>query len=353
MAKQLVKQGCRVCLFDLPGRGYSDCPDTTLFRQDTKLFSALILAVVSTSPLSWTGSASTDGFTLVGYSLGGGIAAAFTAHYPDLISSLILIAPGGLLRPTRLSWSSRILYSGILPDSVTNFFVSRRLRITAPTSKATQARLAQSAVNRRSSLSSAVQEELPEDFDPHAPGQDSLSPIFDDRPNVSPATAVAWQVDANPGFVPAFISCIKYAPIHDGFEMWKKIGERCAAARAQEEKYADFPTTLITSSSSTNSNMKHARYGSDSSPGSPTSSTTSFSKFAMSSLPTRGLDEGKVLVILGTRDVIIMPEETAQDVTAALGKANVKLQFVQGGHDLVLSNTDECVDIMGSFWEGR
>jgi pimeloyl-ACP methyl ester carboxylesterase len=42
------------------------------------------------------GSASAP-FTLVGYSLGGAIAAAYSALYPQLVRRLILIAPAGLM----------------------------------------------------------------------------------------------------------------------------------------------------------------------------------------------------------------------------------------------------------------
>ncbi|KAF2212225.1 hypothetical protein CERZMDRAFT_59147 [Cercospora zeae-maydis SCOH1-5] len=251
VAGHLVKKGCRVMLFDLPGRGYSDCPDTNHYHQDINLFSTCILSVISSSHLPWTPA----GFTLIGYSLGGGIAAGFTAHYPDLIESLVLIAPGGLLRPTRLSLSSKILYSGLLPDSVVNYFVGH-----------------------------------------------SLSPIFDERPNISPATAVAWQLETHPGFIPAFISCIKYAPIHDGWADWRLIGERCAKGRERDWRRA-------------------------------------------------GLDERKVLILLGKKDVIITPEETAHDATEALGKENVEIMRLNGGHDLVLSNVDGVVRAMTGFWE--
>jgi pimeloyl-ACP methyl ester carboxylesterase len=150
LAKQLVRRGCRVLLFDLPGRGYSDCVDPAVYRQDAALFSSLMLAVVATSPFNWT-----DGFSLVGYSLGGGIAADFCSWYPDLVESLVLIAPGGLVRPTRLSVSSKILYSGVLPDWMVNYFVGKRLRPQRPS------KLATSAVNRRSSLSSKSSEKFP------------------------------------------------------------------------------------------------------------------------------------------------------------------------------------------------
>ena len=45
MAKLLVERGCRVILFDLFGRGYSDAPDPEMYRQDIGLWSSQILLV--------------------------------------------------------------------------------------------------------------------------------------------------------------------------------------------------------------------------------------------------------------------------------------------------------------------
>ncbi|KAF7191323.1 Serine hydrolase-like protein [Pseudocercospora fuligena] len=290
VAKLLVRKRCRVLLWDLPGRGYSDCPDPEVYRQDIKLFSAQMLAVLGSSKLDWM-----SGFTLVGYSLGGGISASFASYYPELVESLVLIAPGGLLRPTRLSLTSQILYSGVLPNWFVYYCVDKRLRIGGSGGSKPMAKL------RRASLTAAVAEETPDDVDPHAPGQDSLSPIFDDRPCITPSTAVQWQLDVHPGFVPAFISSIKYAPIHDGWERWRLIGKRCEAKR--------------------------------------------------NSLNPEPRGMKKVLVILGTKDVIIMPEETAEDATAALGKENVQIVKLNGGHDMPLTNDYGCVDAMTKFWD--
>lgn len=354
VAGKLAKRGCRVMLFDLPGRGYSDCPDTNLYPQDITLFSSCILAVVSSSRLPWTAS----GFTLAGYSLGGGIAAAFTAYYPDLVESLVLIAPGGLLRPTRLSLSSKILYSGLLADKIVNYFVGLRLRVSTPKPKPTTKPLhsriqdlkkfdwtqVPHSSKRRISVTAALHAEMgdsddehDDNVDPHAPGQDSLSPIFDDRPNISPATAVAWQVETHPGFIPAFVSCVKYAPIHDGHAHWKLIGQRCDAARAHHIRHHQ----------NRPHDRKHSVADSDSSSSTTTSPLSSSSDMGVARI---GLDEGKVLLLLGLKDVIIMPEETCHDATEALGRENCEVVKIRGGHDLVLSNVEACVQAMMGFW---
>jgi len=72
MAKLLVeREGCRVMLFDLFGRGYSDTPNPVAFPQDVRLFTTQILLVLASSELGWMGAG--ERFTLVGYSRGVGL----------------------------------------------------------------------------------------------------------------------------------------------------------------------------------------------------------------------------------------------------------------------------------------
>jgi pimeloyl-ACP methyl ester carboxylesterase len=75
------------------------------------------LIAIASSELPWTGN---NAFSLVGYSLGGGIAAAFADAFPNLLHSLILIAPSGLVKLRSLAWSSKFLYQadGLVPESI-------------------------------------------------------------------------------------------------------------------------------------------------------------------------------------------------------------------------------------------
>jgi pimeloyl-ACP methyl ester carboxylesterase len=113
-------------LQDLWGRGYSDsCAD---LEHDDRLYSTEILIALTSSPLSWTGGPS-GGFNLLGYSLGGGIAASFASYFPGMVKSLILVAPAGIIRPEHMSNRNRFLYSmGLVPEAVVNWIVTRRLK---------------------------------------------------------------------------------------------------------------------------------------------------------------------------------------------------------------------------------
>lgn len=117
---------------DLWGRGYSSAPVD--LPHDDRLYSTAILLALTSSKISWTGSSR---FALVGYSMGGGIVANFTSFFPTLVSSLVLIAPSGLIRKYHFSTRSRILHStGSLPESILEWAVKRRLKQAPATASA-------------------------------------------------------------------------------------------------------------------------------------------------------------------------------------------------------------------------
>ncbi|KFY12111.1 hypothetical protein V492_04089, partial [Pseudogymnoascus sp. VKM F-4246] len=123
IAHGLVAKGYRVMLFDLFGRGYSDSP--TSLPHDLRLYTTQLLLVLSSSSLPWCVP---SGFSLLGYSLGGGIAAGFTAYFPHLVEKLVLLAPAGLIRPQHMSSRSKVLYcTGLLPEPLLIWLCERRL----------------------------------------------------------------------------------------------------------------------------------------------------------------------------------------------------------------------------------
>lgn len=110
---------------DLPGRGYSSTPSPTVHSQTSEFFIATILFVLASSSLSWTGP---NSFSILGYSLGGGIAVNFASCFPSLISSVILLAPSGFIRSYHFGWQSKFLYSSsLLPDWAVEQLVNWKL----------------------------------------------------------------------------------------------------------------------------------------------------------------------------------------------------------------------------------
>ena len=76
-----------ICLaFDLWGRGFSEAP---VANYDESLYTTQLALLLQR--VGW------EKTSVVGMSLGGGIAASFLCIYPDMVEKLVLIAPAGLL----------------------------------------------------------------------------------------------------------------------------------------------------------------------------------------------------------------------------------------------------------------
>ena len=86
MASGLATMGFRVLTYDLFGRGYSDRPQGV---QDPEFFVRQLNDLLESQKVD-------DDLTLVGYSMGGAIAAAFAAAQPHAIRQVVLIAPAGM-----------------------------------------------------------------------------------------------------------------------------------------------------------------------------------------------------------------------------------------------------------------
>ncbi|KAJ5514455.1 Alpha/beta hydrolase fold-1 [Penicillium fimorum] len=278
VAHALVDRGCRVMLFDLFGRGYSDCPAD--LPQDERLFSTQIFLALTSSPISWTGAESGK-FCLTGYSLGGGIAAAFASYFPHLLSSLVLLAPSGLLRDSQISFQSRLLYSkGLMPENILTSLVSRRLRagpLTTPSPK-----------NKKLNAADALTEELPSQS---AAATQILSRNY---PRINVPGTVAWQVNNHTGFVHAFMSSMRYGPIlrERQWNRWTRLGE------------------YITAQNGTSSGEN------------------------------KRLADKKVHILCGNNDSIIVKSELVPDATAALD-GNVVFKFYEAGHEFPSTKYEE------------
>lgn len=82
----LVAMGFRVLSYDHYGRGYSDRPRGV---QDAKFFTDHLSALLNHLGV-------TEKVTLLGYSMGGAISAAWAAANPDRVQQVILLAPAGM-----------------------------------------------------------------------------------------------------------------------------------------------------------------------------------------------------------------------------------------------------------------
>lgn len=194
-------------VFDLWGRGYSDSVD---LPHDSRLYSTQILLAITSSPLAWT----PEGFSLIGYSLGGGLAVDFAVAHPAMVQSLVLFAPGGLIRSKHFTWSSRLMYTWT-PDSILQWIIRRRLQNVSVQEEKPQTQSVENAVSEEINGARNMKFEM--------------APLSKTRPGVTVASAVGWQIQHHQGFVRSFISSIQHSPIEgrdNTWTTWRKLSLR-------------------------------------------------------------------------------------------------------------------------------
>lgn len=101
------------------------------------------------------------------------------------------------------------------------------------------------------------------------------------------------------------MSSIRYGPITGQHSDWQRIGERLSA---QNESY-------------------EGGYAGE------------------------GLQNGKVLIIGGNKDVLVVKEELVPDATEVLGVDNVQFEFLDAGHDLPVTKSEQIVKYVWDFWQ--
>lgn len=161
---------------------------------------------------------------LVGYSLGGGIAIHFATSFPHMIESLVLLAPAGLIRAENFGRINRFIFqSGLIPERILEAFTRRRLRHP----------LANSVVKPAAVAAAAVPAAVPADLAgergrPHEHLESYLDVLTAAAPDLENEVlrCTAWMVDHHAGFVPAFMSSIRYAPLTDQHAAWSRLADR-------------------------------------------------------------------------------------------------------------------------------
>lgn len=253
---------------DLFGRGFSDNPSD--LPHDVRLYTSQILLALASSPLSWTG---TNAFRLVGYSLGGGIVVHFANAFPHLVSELVLLAPAGLIRAASFGWVSQFLFkSGLVPERL--LAVATRRRLQQPLAR----------------LKAPPVPPLKEDYIEIAaaevadPGVDEqLTPLEEQV-----SEYVRWMVVHHHGFVPAFMSSIRHAPLTEQHESWRGLTNR---------------------------------------------------------------KPGTTAILLAQHDEIIDAEEYAREALPLVGgEQHVRWRVLPGGHDFVMTHVEDIMQQLDDMW---
>jgi pimeloyl-ACP methyl ester carboxylesterase len=271
-------------LQDLFGRGFSDNVGDA--EHDARLYVAQVLMVLASSPLSWTG---TKSFSLVGYSLGGGIAVHVSAAFGHMIDSLVLLAPSGLIRLANFGVVSRLLFkSGLVPPRVLGALTRWRLQqpIASSVSKG------KVDVDEVDAGITAQGLKVVEDEDPVAAAMTETVPTAPGEEMLPLEKRILahtrWMSIHHAGFVPAFMSSIKDAPLVGQEESYRQLARR---------------------------------------------------------------EKGSTVLIFGRDDQIVSSKDYGEDALPLIGgKEHVIWRVVSGSHDFPMTHADEVLDILAEVW---
>jgi pimeloyl-ACP methyl ester carboxylesterase len=150
-----------------------------------RLFTSEILIALSASPISWIGPSS-GGIHIVGWSMGGAVAASFAAYFPSLIASVVLLAPVGLVRMKHFDFVLRFPpYALYLPDVWLEAIVKKGFL--------------------------------------KKPKYDMPSLGVNGHPEVNETSLTAWMARSHRGFVKAFISSMLNGGAYNQQEDWRRL----------------------------------------------------------------------------------------------------------------------------------
>lgn len=64
----------------------------------------------------------------------------------------------------------------------------------------------------------------------------------------------------------------------------------------------------------------------------------------------RGMTQGKVLLILGSDDPVVVADETIEDAQEVLGEDGVESVVLGGGHELPITMAADVASALETFW---
>jgi pimeloyl-ACP methyl ester carboxylesterase len=222
IAHSAARRGYRVLLFDLFGRGFSDSPPD--LPHDARLYVSQILLVLASSPIFSKG----DKMRVVGYSLGGGIAVNFCATFPALVESCMLLAPAGFVERASYGAAKNVMLGSALVPEWAVQKLARGTLVKGLKPKEDKGAVKGKEVDEEEEDASLLEKLLAGEpgaglgeaevgYRKVAAGDQSLG--------ARSHRYKAWMTNHHPGFLPAYLSCCRVAPISDQDDAYWQLGE--------------------------------------------------------------------------------------------------------------------------------
>jgi pimeloyl-ACP methyl ester carboxylesterase len=153
-----------------------------------------ILYAITSSPIAWTGNAA-GRFSLVGFSMGGSIVMDFFAHYPQLVQSIVLLGPGGLVRDLPLEYKSLwFQYPSMVSQATMRCLLGTLLGVEMARSKEVR------------------------------PAKEGFTP----------AGALQFQFDHHDGHLLSFLSTLQHGPLQHQEAVWERAGNIIKGAESHD-----------------------------------------------------------------------------------------------------------------------
>lgn len=147
--------------------------------------------------------------------MGGGIAVHFATAFPHIVSSLVLLAPAGLINADDFGAVSLFIFkSGFVPERILAYLT--RIRLQQPIAASRKAK----EVSPSAAAADIAATEATGDSETQKPDGSSI-PL-----EKHVLMYIRWMALHHTGFIPSFMSAIRYSPLTDQHESWRLLARR-------------------------------------------------------------------------------------------------------------------------------
>jgi len=154
-------------------------------------------------------------------------------------------------------------------------------------------------------------------------GRSGGAPMAFGKP-VDAAGIVSWQLENHKGFLPAFISSMRFAPLKGGHAQWEAVGRMLDATRAAQEG-----SVVNVESTAEHEDEKDGE---------------------RKDVTGLKLKCGKILMVVGKEDTVIRSYEHVPDAMACLGELNLEVLELEAGHEVPVTKSQEIVEWVWANW---